>query len=172
MRTVRTKVYKFNELSEKAQQVAIEKNCDINVDYQWWEFIQEDAKRAGIIISSFDIDRGNYCEIGFSESAEAAAHLIIDSHGETCETYKTAENYLKQRDELIDTAPRDENGDFEDENDLDCNLADLDNEFKESISGDYLKILRDEYEYLTSEEGIKETIIANEYEFTAEGKQF
>jgi len=165
MRTVRTKVYKFNELSEAAQQVAIQKNCDINVDYQWWEFIKEDAKQAGIIISSFDIDRGNYCEIGFSESAEAAAHLIIDSHGETCETYKTAENYLKQRDELIDTAPRDEN-------DLDCNLADLDNEFKESISGDYLKILRDEYEYQTSEEAIKETLIANEYEFTAEGKQF
>jgi len=172
MRTVRTKVYKFNELSETAQQVAIQKNCDINVDYQWWEFIYEDAKQAGIIISSFDIDRGNYCETGFSESAEAAAHLIIDSHGETCETYKTAENYLKQRDELIDTAPRDENGDFEDENDLDCNLADLDNEFNESLSGDYLKILRNEYEYLTSEEGIKETLIANEYEFTAEGEQF
>ncbi len=172
MRTIETKVYKFSELNETAQQVAIQKNCDINVDYNWWEFTYEDANQVGIIISSFDIDRGSYCQGALNESAEATAHLIIDNHGETCETYKTAENYLKERDELINTAPRDKNGDFEDENDLDSKLDDLDKDFEESIFEDYLTILRNEYEYLTGEEAIKETLIANEYEFTAEGNQF
>ena len=172
MRTVRTKVYKFSELNETAQQKAIQKNCDINVSEDWWEWTYYDAKQVGIIISSFDIDRGSYCEIGFKESAEATAHLIIDNHGETCETYKTAENYLKQRDELINTAPKDENGDFEDESQIDSDLDDLDKDFENSISEDYRTLLKNEYEYLTSEEAIKETIIANEYEFTVDGKQF
>ena len=62
MRTIETKVYKFSELNETAQQAAIQKNCDINVDYNWWEFTYQDAKQVGIIISSFDIDRGSYCQ--------------------------------------------------------------------------------------------------------------
>jgi hypothetical protein len=33
----------------------------------------------------------------------------------------------------------------------------------------YLTMLRNEYAYRTSEEGIKDTIVANDYEFTAEG---
>jgi myo-inositol catabolism protein IolC len=32
------KVYKFNELDEKAKEKAIERYSDINVDYDWWEF--------------------------------------------------------------------------------------------------------------------------------------
>lgn len=170
MRTIRTKVYKFDELTKAVQQKVIENNYDINVYYDWYEFTYEDAKNVGLKISGFDIDRGSYCNLDFIESAEAAAHLIIDQHGETCETYKTAESYLKERDKAIDTAPKDENGDFENERELDEKLDELDEEFKKSISEDYLKMLRDEYEYQTSEEAIKETISVNEYEFTAEGK--
>jgi hypothetical protein len=42
MRTVRTKVYKFDELSEEAQEIAIEQFSDINVDYDWYEFVYDD----------------------------------------------------------------------------------------------------------------------------------
>ena len=37
MRTVRTKVYSFNELNENAKEVAVKNFNDINVDYEWSE---------------------------------------------------------------------------------------------------------------------------------------
>jgi hypothetical protein len=42
MRTIRTKVYKFDELSEAAKETAIEQFSDINVDYDWYEFVYDD----------------------------------------------------------------------------------------------------------------------------------
>ena len=42
--------------------------------------------------------------------------------------------------------------------------------FLNDISNDYLKILRDEYDYRTSKEAIIESIEANEYDFTENGK--
>ena len=165
----KTKVYKFSELPEDAKEKAMEKLYDININYDWYEFTYEDAKQIGLIINEFDIDRGSYCRGKFAESAESTADLIIANHGIDCETYKTAESYLKERDEIVETAKRDENGEFEDENELDDKLDELDAEFKKSIFEDYLIILRKEYEYQSSEEAIKETIEANDYEFTIEG---
>lgn len=44
MRTIRTKVYQFNELTEQAKQKAIEKNRDINVDYDWYSYTIDEMK--------------------------------------------------------------------------------------------------------------------------------
>lgn len=44
--------------------------------------------------------------------------------------------------------------------------------FTKEILNAYLQNLRDEYEYLTSDEAISESMIANEYEFEADGKRF
>ena len=98
--------------------------------------------------------------------------MIIDNHGDTCETYRTAETYLKDKDNLIYMAERDENGDFVNEYDLDGDLDDLDSEFLKSILEDYRIILSKEYDYLTSEEAIRETINANEYEFYEDGEMY
>lgn len=176
MRTVRTKVYTFSELSETAQQIAIQKNCDINVNFDWWESTFDDAENIGLKLSSFDINRGNYCEGGIIGTAEETANLILENHGETCQTYKIARAFLHNRNETIDQAPKVdfENGtwEYENEDSLETDLYEMDNEFLNDLLEEYLIMLRKEYEYLTSEEGIKETIIANEYEFTAEGNQF
>lgn len=172
MRTeiIERKLYKFEELSEEGKEKAIEKLYDINIDYDWWDSVYEDAKNIGLKIEEFDIDRGAYCKGKFIESAEECAHKIIDDHGESCETYKTAEEYLKQRDIMVNTAEKDENGELIDEYELDNELDDLDREFLKSLCEDYRIMLQHEYEYLTSEEAIKETIEANEYEFTENGE--
>lgn len=52
MRTVRTKVYKFSELSKEAKKKAVEKYWDINTDYDQWadpiiEGAEEDLRDAG-----------------------------------------------------------------------------------------------------------------------------
>src|SRR5688572_27255234 len=93
-RTVRTKVFKFSELSESAKQTAIEKFRDVSVDYEWWESTYEDAENIGLKIKEFDIDRGSYVNGEFMLSAHEVAANIIRDHGETCETYKTAQTFL------------------------------------------------------------------------------
>jgi len=51
MRTIRTKVYQFSELSEQAKQKAIEWGYDLNVSYGWWESVYEDAEQIGLQFS-------------------------------------------------------------------------------------------------------------------------
>lgn len=162
-------IYSFSELDENIQGKAIEKLYDINVNYEWWESTYDDAKEIGLKITGFDIDRDNYCKGAFTNDACYTANKILESHGNTCETYKDAEEFLKVRDELINTAPKDENGAFEDETDLDRSLDNLENCFLHTLLEDYRIILSNEYEYLTSKEAILETIEANEYEFDEEG---
>jgi len=58
----------------------------------------------------------------------------------------------------------------ENEDDFDDDCDDLDADFLKSLLEDYRIILSKEYDYLTGEEAIKETIQANEYEFTEGGK--
>lgn len=170
MRTIEIKLYSFDELSEDAKQNAINNLQDINLHHDWYEHIYYNAQNIGIKINGFDIDRGSYCEIENFNDWHIVAEKIIEEHGETCETYKIAEAFLKERDEIIDTAERDENGDFSDEYQVDCELDDLEENFKNDLSECYLNILRHEYEYLSSEDAIIETIKANEYDFTEEGK--
>ena len=169
MRTEEVKVYKYEELSEDAQEKAREWFARYYPDYDWWYCTYEDVERAGIRIDVFDLYRH---EISgkFIGSAEESAHKIVDDHGENCETYKTAKDYLEKRDKLISEWERDEDGEFVDEWNLDDELDGLDEEFLKSILEDYRIILRKELEYLESEENVEETIIINEYDFTENGK--
>jgi hypothetical protein len=52
---------------------------------------------------------------------------------------------------------------------FDDECDDLENEFKNNLLEEYANILQLECEYLQSEEAIKETIEANEYEFDEDG---
>ena len=171
MRIVKTKVYKFNELSDAAKQKALEKLYDINVEFDWWDSVYDDANTIGCKIKGFDIDRRCYCELK-CEDAHETARLIIENHGEACDTYKLAAEYLKDHDKIIDEAERDEDGELSDEYTVDKLLDELNAEFERALGEEYLSMLRKEYEYLTSEEAIIKTIEANEYEFTKDGKMF
>jgi hypothetical protein len=165
MRTIRIKLYKFNELSESAKQKAIESLSDINVDFEWWESIYEDAKNIGLEITGFD--SAYYCTGQFINDAEDTAELILKEHGESCETYKDAEEFMRK---FIPTKEK-----YESENegwyfrDTD-ESEEMAQDFLNDLLEDYRIMLRNEYEYQTSEEAIIETIEANEYEFTQDGK--
>lgn len=162
MRTIETKVYKFNELSETAKEKAIEYMSDTNVNYEWWEFIYTDAEDIGLKLTGFDMDR--YCHGKFTQSAEDVANNIIKNHGKDCETYKDAYIYLTELTTLKNIHSV---ADMEDE---DIDTSEIDKEFLNTLLEDYRIMLRKEYEYLTSKEAIVETIEANDYEFTEDGK--
>lgn len=171
MKTLTIDVFTFEELSDAAKETARawyreSMSCD-----EWWDSVYEDAKQAGLKITGFDIDRASYVKAEFIHDACFTAHYIVDNHGDTCETFKTAQSFLSDRDKIVNEAPRDENGDWEDENELDAALDDCEAEFLKSICEDYRIILTREYEYRYSNECVDESILSNEYTFTKNGKR-
>ena len=164
-----TKVYRFEELSEEAQQKVLEKLCDVNVDYPWWDCVYADAETAGVKIEEFDLDRGSYCRGRFLYDEWEVAANIIREHGKDCETYKDAYEFVWafaiEEDAARNGLSNEDVADFELD---DCD--DLLDEFRQTIFEDYRSILQTEYDYLTSEEAIRETIDANDYEFTEDGR--
>jgi len=175
MKKIEITVYKFDELTPEAQAKATEKFFDINVNYEWWQYIFEDAKNIGLKIESFDIDRGNYCKGKLINSLYEVCDAIIKEHGDQCETYKTAKDFQSQWDSLVvkysdgvqtDRVAEDNEYEFDKEAD------ELESDFLQSLSEDYRIILSKEYEYLTSYEAIIETIKCNEYDFLENGEQY
>jgi len=171
MKTKTINLYEFDELSDKAKEKAINSLLDINVSHEWWEWTYEDAKNIGLIITSFDID--SYCKGNLEVSLSECCDLIFKNHPELCDTYTDAMDYEKRWGELVkkysDGVNTDEVAEGN-EYDFDNEANELESEFTRALLEDYRIILRKEYEYLTSNQAIIETIKANEYTFTENGK--
>lgn len=172
MRTIQTTVYTFAELSEQGKDNAVQNLWDINLRHDWWDSMYEDAKNIGVEIGSFDLERGAKCKVEVYDYLETA-NKILKEHGDTCDTHKNAVEFIKERTELVSRYSDGVNKEIvteENEYDFDTELDELETEYKKSLEEDYLIMLRNEYEYLSSREAIIETIEANEYEFTEDGK--
>lgn len=160
-RTKQIMLYKFNELDAKTQQVVIDKERYCNVEYRdWWDYTYEDAERAGINITGFD---EHFCFGNLIDHAKESIDKIIEDHGPDCETRKIAERYKLLF--LADATERRLEG-YED----DGGDALLTERYLKEILAAYRDILRKEEEYLTSDEAVRETIEANDYEFDADGE--
>lgn len=175
MRTIEIKAYQFKELDETTKQKVIEDNIHMNVEYDWWDCTYETFKECGIQINSFDTGRGRECEIELLKDEHEIATKIIDTFGEFMGVRVTSENFIKERDALVKkygegneidgySVKEELYDEFDEEEKY------LIHEFESELGADILQWLIDEYEYLTSEEAIIETIEAKEYEFTEEGK--
>jgi myo-inositol catabolism protein IolC len=170
MKTIEIKLYKFSELSEDAKQKAIEKHYDINVDYDWWQNTYEDARQIGLKITSFDLDRNRNAKGEFLLSACEVAQNILNEHGESCETYKTAQSFMEDWQPVFNDYMNEESENYE-SRELEDEMQDLEDDFLKSLCEDYSIMLQNEYEYLCSDEVIIETIEANEYDFTEGGSR-
>lgn len=171
MKTVEIKVYQFSELSEDAKNKAIQNLSDINVNFEWWEFTYEDAKNIGLEIQSFDLDRNRHAKGQFLYFANEVAANILKEHGDTCNTYLTAFNFMEDWQPIFNDY-MDVNSENYESRDLENQLQDLEDEFLNSLLEDYSILLQKESEYLQSEKAIIETIELNEYDFTEDGKLF
>lgn len=171
MRVISLKVYKFSELSEDAQLKALDDLRTINVDCEWWDFIYHELSELNISFDGFDFGRVSYCELRFLGFLDEAANKIMREHGPNTDTYKTAaeflDNFKKANKDYERAGPYSKNHDY-----LLDSIENCKEDFKTQLSEDYLKILRLQYEYLISNEAIKETIEANDYEFFEDGKLF
>lgn len=163
MREVSLKVYSFNELSEEARERVLRDVNDINLDYEWYQYICDDALVIGLEIESFDIYNRSIngkLMTPFSNSISA----VFKNHGLETRTHEIAKFYLKEFEILLDKTENERELDLEEE------LEELEENYKRSLLREYLNILSKEYDYLISEEAIIETINANNYEFTVDGK--
>jgi hypothetical protein len=173
MKTIEINLYQFSELSDEAKRNAIENLSDINIDSEWWDGVYDDAENVGLKITGFDIDRGSYVKAYFIESAESCAEKILSEHGEMCETFKTAKVFLDDRTTLVAKYSDGTNlNEVAEDNEYDfySECDDLEKDFLKSICEDYRIMLSKNYDYLTSKAAIIETIEANEYDFTENGK--
>ena len=174
MRTIEIKAYKIHELNNTAKKTAIYENAYINVDYNWWESTYNNMKYCSIKVESFVLGRARKCEIEFDWDAHAVATSIIETYGDRMEIVKDAKDFIEKWDTLVKHygEGNDKDGyavkeEYYDEFDEDS--EGIVHEFKNDLQHDILMMLENEYEYLTSESAIEETIEANEYEFTEEG---
>jgi hypothetical protein len=172
-------VYTFDELSDNAKDRAIDSLRYNQVEDQWWDCTYGDAKEIGLQITSFDLDRNRHAKGRFIISAEFCANAIVASHGETCETYRTAAAYIADLKDLNTTLSKAEHDLENNPNDVEADetadkasedIEDLASEFLQSILEDYSIMLQRECEYLQSDEAIIETIKCNDWTFTASGK--
>lgn len=194
MRTVRTKVYTFNELTQDAQKKAIERFADINTDTEWYQCTIEDFKSS----SFFDID--NVFFSGFYSQGDGAMFeysginkKFIDSIIDTLSISTWKKSILKKCVSIYATGKH--RGRYYHEKscshnisiectenaypNIECLINLYSSEIENGIIDKYeelcihlYKTLEKEYNFLTSEEAIKESIIANGYEFTKNGEQF
>jgi len=180
MREITVKVYAFAELSDDAQERALNEFRGINVDFHWWRDTYDTIRTAGgllgLEIDDIYFDTDSYCIFDASyEYVRGAAKAVkaefprdTELHGiardlqdlQKRHFYSLRCNVSSQRDTNSYRCFR-----FGEEYECDA-LGDILDDFAHWAR----ILLRDEYEYLTSIEAIRDTIEANEYEFTEEGK--
>lgn len=172
------KVYKFEELSDEAKERALEDNRYVLVeDYAWYDFIYDEADMIGIEIKEFDLDR-RYIKIRLNTSVLNSVESAMQWFGESTEEYKLVKSYY---DAIMKLADSDEVKEYLEENpdddayDAIYNMS-LDDRFYDEYINDmkrvFLRMLENEFNYLTSDEAIIEHFNINDYEFFENGKIF
>lgn len=177
-------LYRFEELDESAQNKAMKRLWDLNVDHDWWDHIYHDAADVGLKITEFDTYR-NTISGELTDYLLDSCKLIRKNHGKDCEAFKTAKAYLdeyiaafvKWREAEQSSVDQDDfegwkPADFLEEFKWTDEAKEVEKEYQKALLEDYLTLLRNEYDYRTGEEALKESILAGEYLFTESGIQF
>jgi hypothetical protein len=174
MRIIETKAYTFDELSDDAKENAVNNLREINVEHDWWDCTYETFRELGIRIEHFDLGRRSEIGIDLIETHHEVAINIIGTFGENG-LKANAEYFIEQRDKLVkELGEGDEVAGYSvkegNEEEFDERVETIEGYYFNGLKRDILHWLRCEFEYLMSDEAIIDTIEANEYEFTKEGK--
>lgn len=190
-------IYKFDEAPKELQQKILDNYIGINVDdNDWWDFdglidpsqedvkklSPEDKKRYNKImkegksvfkykIGAFDLDRSNYLQLENVEPADEK--LFFGILGLTKAERKKIYKVKPYNDNNRETDTKIEVWFDEDAKITDAQKESIEKQVTEKWSDiihEAKKSLRKNYEWLTSDEAIKDTIEANEYDFNEQGK--
>ena len=172
MRQIKVNIYNHSDLLEnESMKDKVLSNWNRTPDYEWWDFVYEDAQKAGLKITEFDLYRFKISYENY-DSMQESINMILNNHGKDCDTFKMAESYQSERDSLVckfsdgvntDKVAEDYEIAFDDE------VDELEKEYFKELSEEYLGLLTREFEYLTSDEAVMESIKCNDYEFDEDG---
>jgi hypothetical protein len=179
-------VYKFEELTPEAQAKAIEKNRDINTNHNWWDseydHWKEELKNKGftdpdIRFSGFwsqgdgaSFTSGVNLKVYLKDKPKYRRVLLLDEMGHlSIKITRNHSNYVHEMTCSIDwdcSAP--------DRHTLIYGLlreliADIEDD-RRALCSDIYKALEADYNGLTSDESIKDTLTINDYEFNEQGE--
>lgn len=187
MRVETKEIYTFEELLPDVQQKVIDNNRDWNVDYNWWEFAYDEIeehwslygirivrnKRSGMY---FDLDRGSYFY---------ADNVYVEDYDKLCGAFGICKRSVEGQilDGNVKFGVRHFGGGNAkiivevasgyDDRDIDGEIAGILEErmieLVDNLCSQALTYLQQEYDYLTSDEAVRDSIIANEREFDWEG---
>jgi hypothetical protein len=175
MKTKIINLYQFSELSETAKEKAIEKLWDINIGFDWYEYLLHDALFIGLKIDEFNLDRNRNAKGKFLVSATDTSKLIKENHGRDGTTFSSAFQFdidlAKMKADFIQKNKAEPNYDLDLDGHYENELDVLEYHFLKSLLEDYSIMLQKEYEHLQSREAIIESIEANEYDFLEDGSR-
>ena len=180
MREMNVTVYSFAELSDDAKERALNAFRCSNVEFNWYEdtfdTIRTAGKLLGLEIDDIHFDTDLYCIF------DAHYRYVRGASAAVCKGFSWADDLHKVAKDLqalqrryfyslscAVTKGRSMNyyRCFRFGEDYECeDLGDILDDFAHWAR----ILLRDEYEWLTSDEAVKEIIIINEHEFTEDGK--
>ena len=163
MKTIIINLYEFKELSKEVQEKVIQDNWNINVEYSnWWEGVYEDSQRIGLKLTGFNLDY-NTIEGEFLLSPIEVSQNIINEHGENCNTFKLSLDFQEQWQPIFNDYMNEESANYE-SRELEIKMQSLEDNYLKSLLKEYLKMLNNEYEYLTTKEAIINSLDGNTFE--------
>lgn len=173
METINVKLYSFNELEEDIKRKVIQNNCDINTNYDWWDCTYDTLNECGIKIESFDLYR-KQIKISNILNWEEIAQNLRKNFGSATDLHIESLNFIKERDNLTKELG---SGNDKDGYSVDCDnydiyderIIEIETEYKRELENNILNWLNSEYDYLTSEKAIIETIDDNNFKFLKHG---
>jgi uncharacterized protein YbcC (UPF0753/DUF2309 family) len=168
--------YKFSELNESVQERVLGKFRDINTDCTWYEHVIEEwkGKLKDIGFLKADISFCGFyhqgCGCSFLAELDLEQHLINEFEPLTkedtafiCKENCYARNYRKwqyEQDNYLSSDELDK---------LSNSFIEYINNYKIDLEHEMYIALEKEYEWLTSNESVRETLEMNEYHFLENG---
>lgn len=157
-------LYKFNELPSQIQEFVLERNTNINTDHEWWEIDGLLPECINYDIQSFSIDRKIFIQFGpitINDTFTFRKLLKIPQDLWT----KTNYRFFNSRNINTRIILTTDKTFTEEEQDIIIHAECI----WDNLVYKVLDNLNSMYQQLISDEGIKETILANEYEYTIKG---
>ena len=163
MKTIEIKVYKFKELDKQTRKKVIENYRTINVeDIDWYDYISYDFNRLGLEIQAFDLGRRNHIDVSILNTLEETSKLILQEFGDSVGVKQTAKNYLDEYEKILSN--------FKEDEDIEREVEILDEIYLKEYQEEIISYINNSYAWETSDEAVIDTIEANDYDFTTEGK--
>ena len=174
------KTYKFSDLDTEAKETAIREAREDAFNYDWWQFVYEDAEQIGLKIEEFDVSYRQSIDGKLEADVIEIIKNIKKIHGRKTNSYKLAQTWHKKLNiDLVKARIVDNEKCVLCDNDASynnvyceyCYEDDIKDKFKKELLQIYWQHLKDECDYLESDEAIIETIENNDYEYDEYGNR-